>query len=386
MGKILRKIRNSELAMRIKEKFFLTKGKAPATKLHYLLAMERFRKCKNKKPASQIKREIQICKKFWKCYPYHYFTQNLFLAEKEVTEEELINYIPHFFWFMLFLPHYISQKYSIIGANKIVMEHLFKSLNINKPKLSLFIFNRTLYSSTMECLTFKEARTILERNCDKFFVKPAEGSGGKGIIIFNKNIQNQFVTRQNVIFNENFLTTIGGEHDYVIQPGLIQDREFSQIYPHSVNTCRIITENLGGEIRIVCAMLRLGRNHSEIDNISSGGISTHINIENGNFGDFAISYQGEKFEQHPDTHFIFHNNKISRWNDIQRFTINSAEKLPFFSYLGWDIALTVEGEPVAIEVNSGPAIDIIEMTSGGLREAFHISNPDHFWKNPGKRI
>jgi glutathione synthase/RimK-type ligase-like ATP-grasp enzyme len=58
--------------------------------------------------------------------------------------------------------------------------------------------------------------------------------------------------------------------------------------------------------------------------------------------------------------------------------------MPFLTYLGWDIALTPDG-PVAIEINRSPAVDIIEKTSHGLREAFGIDDPDYYWKNLGKR-
>ncbi len=160
--------------------------------------------------------------------------------------------------------------------------------------------------------------------------------------------------------------------------------KISEIYPDSVNTCRIIMENKNGKIRLVCAMLRIGQGQKEVDNISSGGICVNIDINSGKLGDFALSYEGEKLEEHPDTHFVFRNKKISQWNEIRRFIIESSGKFPFFTYLGWDIALTVEG-PVAIEINSVPAIDIMEMISGGLREAFGIKNPDYYWKNPGKR-
>jgi hypothetical protein len=123
---------------------------------------------------------------------------------------------------------------------------------------------------------------------------------------------------------------------------------------------------------------------SEVDNISSGGICTHIDVKNGKLGHFAVSYDGEEFERHPDTQFAFSNQGISRWNEIRKFAFKSAEKLPFFTYLGWDIALTSNG-PIVIEINRAPAIDIMERTSFGLREVFGIDDPDFYWKNPGKR-
>ena len=114
-----------------------------------------------------------------------------------------------------------------------------------------------------------------------------------------------------------------------------------------------------------------------------GGICTNIDINNGKFGDFAISYEGEKFSEHPDTQFAFSQNGISRWKDIEKFTMQAAGRLPFFKYLGWDIALTPQN-PMVIEINSSPAVDIVEKTSCGLRERFGIDNPDFYWKNAGR--
>ena len=372
--------------MKVLEKFYPTKKDDPNTTTHLKQAMKRFYECDNKKNASQIKKEIQICKKYWKCFPYHYYMHDLFSEEKQLTNEELINYIPHFFYNYLFLPHHSSPKLSMISENKIVTEHIFSALKINKPKTLCSLFNGKLYSFNMLSCSYDDIRNqICENDYEKIFVKPAEGYGGKGIYIFHKTECGHYETRQNIIFNDQFLGIIGKNNDYIIEPGIIQDPEISKMYPRSVNTCRIITENKNGAVRLVCAMLRMGRGQNEVDNASLGGICTHININSGKFGDFAISYDGEKFAKHPDTQFEFSNQGISRWNDIKTYTTESAGKLPFFTYLGWDIALTSDG-PVAIETNRSPAVDIIEKTSYGLREAFGIDDPDYYWKNPGKRI
>ncbi len=385
MVKFIRELKESELAMRVKEKFFITLTNTPATKLHLKEAMERYRNCDNKKNASQIKKEIQICKKYWKCYPYHYFMHDLYKQENQLTAEELINYVPHFFYNFLFLPYYASSKFSMIANNKIITNHFFGALKINQPKTLCILFDGKLYTHDMNSCSFEYViKELNDNNYEKIFVKPADGAGGKGIYIFHKTEHGDYKTRQNTTFNNEFLVTIGKKDNYIIQPGIVQDPELSRIFPGSVNTCRILTENKDGKVRIVSAMLRIGRGQNDIDNASSGGICTNVNIRTGKFGNFAISYSGEKFTRTPDTQFEFLNQGISRWNEIEKFTIDSAEKLPFFIYLGWDIALTREN-PLAVEINSSPAIDIIEKTSSGLREPLGIDNPAYFWKNHGKR-
>jgi hypothetical protein len=186
------------------------------------------------------------------------------------------------------------------------------------------------------------------------------------------------------MLNSDYLNRLKKKQDYIVQAGVIQDSEISGIYPGSVNTFRIIVENINGLARVVCAVMRIGRGLSEIDNASSGGIFIKIDIPSGRMCDFATSYNGERFNEHPNTHVKFQNFKISRWDEIKRFAIEAAGKMPFFTYLGWDIALTVNG-PLVIEINSNPAHDIMEMSSNGLREAFCIEDPNYYWKNPGKR-
>ena len=69
-------------------------------------AMKRFKKCDNKKLKSQTKKEMVLCKKFWGCYPLHYYRYGLYKKNKELSERELLNYIPEFFFYYLFLTHH----------------------------------------------------------------------------------------------------------------------------------------------------------------------------------------------------------------------------------------------------------------------------------------
>jgi hypothetical protein len=376
----------SEFGMRVTEKFYPSKKNDPLHKTLLNDAMIRFRNCENKKNASQMNQEIEVCRKYWKCYPHHYFTHDLYREEKELTKNDLIGYIPSFFWYYLYLPHYRSLKYSLITGNKIITEQFFRGLSISQPETLCRLMDGKLYSPAMKVSAFDQVQAdLVVHNYEKLFMKPADGSGGHGIVIFHRTDDGRYVTRDNTFFTKEFFDALPKKPDYIIQAGIVQDPEISRIYPESVNTCRIITENKNGTVRILCSMLRIGRGRGEVDNASSGGLSIRIDTNNGKFGEFAISYDGEKYAKHPDTRFEFRNFTIPRWDEIRNFALESAGKMPFFTHLGWDIALTADG-PVTVETNCNPAIDGMEMASGGLREAFGIDDPDYYWKNPGKRI
>jgi hypothetical protein len=384
----IKKVRNSEFRIIFKEKLYPKYDPNPlmdSTRVLIANAMKRFKDCETKKNSFQIKTEIQAYKKFWKCYPYDYFLCNLYTKDNPVTRDELINYIPGFFWYYLFLPHHTSYNLKSIINNKIVTEQFFQSLSISQPKTLCKLINGIYYSPQMQRYTFNQVEHEITDNLyEKLFVKPAWGGGSKGIYIFNKNESELYTTRENMVFNENFLAEITKTRDYIVQPGVVQDPGISKIYPRSVNTFRLITENKEGVSRVVCGVLRIGRGLNEVDNASAGGIFLKIDINCGIVGDEAMSYEYEKFVEHPDTHFIFHNYKIPRWDEIRKFATESADKLPFFIHLGWDIALTVNG-PIAIEANLNPSIELLQIPYGGLREQFGIESPDYYWKNPGKR-
>ncbi|MBU3180283.1 sugar-transfer associated ATP-grasp domain-containing protein [Clostridium psychrophilum] len=343
-------------------------------------AYKRYKDCKNKKSKRQIRAEISICKKYWGCYPLHYFRYDLYRKDKKLTKEELINYIPEFFFYNLFLSYYDKDKYSILLGDKNIAELLFKSVNIDQPDTICKLINGKIYTSNLEKTSFYKISLVLkEKLYKKIFIKPVDGEGGYGIMIFHLSFDNKY-TNNNVELTETLLNNICKKNDYIIQSGVIQDGSVLKIYPSSVNTFRIATENIKGKVRIVCAALRIGRDGKEVDNASQNGIALGIDCTTGIYRDYASTEEGEIFYKHPDSKFIFKNHKINEWNSIKNFTIKCASKLPQFTYLGWDIALTEDG-PIAIETNLGFAIDLFQITLGGLRENFQINDPNKYWKN-----
>jgi hypothetical protein len=380
MFRIVSTVKKSEICQRIKEKLF-----PEYLKNEFPIAMERYRKCDQVKPTSQMKKEIRSYKKFWKCYPYFYFLADLYRVDNQLSPEEILNYIPAFFWDELYLPHHTDYMNSPLIDNKIFTTDIFRGLGIPQPETISSVIDNRLYSSTMKKTTFDKIILDIEKQRpEKIFLKPAESGAGRGILIFHRTNGGPYITRQNDKFDEHLLLTKSKNTDYIIQAGVIQNPELSKIFPGSVNTCRIVTENLDGVSRAVCAILRVGSGQSDIDNASTGGMFIKIDMESGRVGDYAITMKYEKLLEHPDTNFKFHHFIIPQWTEIRKLAETSAEKLPLFVHLGWDIALSLRG-PLVIETNLNPGINTLQFANGGLREKFGITDPDYYWKNPGKR-
>ncbi len=357
----------------------------PKKNLRMAQAMERFKECDVKKPKSQIKEEMNFCKKFWGCYPLHYYRYDLYRKEKQLSQTELLSYIPEFFFYYLFLPYYDSTKYAALVTDKNITEQLFRSLAIRQAHTICKLITGRIYTRKLVETDFDTiGKKVEEKKYEKIFVKPLDGQGGHGIYIFHRNRSGQYVTKHDDVLTEDFLNDIGAKNNYIVQPGLMQHHEVSKIYPRSVNTFRIATENKNGNVRVLCATLRMGRAGNEVDNSAQDGIITRIDTGTGRMGHYATSEQCEYFEKHPDTNFVFRNYEFANWNKIEEFAVESAKKLPQFTYLGWDIALTEEG-PLAVETNLGFGLDHYQVVLGGLKHVFGISDPQFYWRNTGKQ-
>jgi len=374
---MFKNFRTSILRLRVREKLYPKFTNDEDDRVEINKAMKRFKKSNDKKSSSRIRREIGVCKRFWGCYPYQYFLNNLYRNKYDLSDDELCRYIPPFFWYNLFLPYHTPRAYSFVGENKIVMEIFFRSLEIPRPKTLAILMDGALYSADLELLT---ADRLPDTTAEKIFVKPVDSFGGRGISVFHRTGNGTYATKDGTDFL-GYIRERGREkQSMIVQEGIVQDPEISKVYPESVNTLRIITENKGGKVRLVLAALRMGRGHSQVDNINAGGIWTPINLGSGKTAEVAMTAEQEPFPEHPDTHVPFSTYTIPRWDKITNFVHHSAGKLPFLTYIGWDIALTPEG-PVVIEINRMPDVAGIEGVVGGMRDAFHIDDPGFYWKN-----
>ena len=343
-------------------------------------AMSRFNKCIEKKPKSLIKEEIRKCKKFWKCFPLHYYRYDLYRIDKELSDNELINYIPEYFFYNIFLTSFETDKYNILFGDKNVTEQFFRGLKIPQTYTLCICMKNGYFSSNMEKTNFCNiTEEIIKNKYERIFVKPSNAKGGSGIYVFNRTESGKYYANQKDEFNEDFLNNIVKTGDYLIQPGIVQDQFLSKIYEHSVNTLRILTENKNEKIRILCSTLRMGRDGKQVDNSAQDGIFVKIDNQKGTFEDYATSETCEYFETHPNTGFLFKGNILDRWSEIKELVITCAKKIPQFIYIAWDVLLTRD-RILILEANTGFCLDHYQIAYGGLREVFSITDPMQYWK------
>lgn len=209
-------------------------------------------------------------------------------------------------------------------------------------------------------------------DCPVVFIKQAEDSaGGHGVIYYDcadgkgKLIDLLHSLRANV----------------VIQKGIVQHSILNRLNSSSVNTVRVLS-HLTQEAKIIVrsVIVRMGRNGAHVDNASSGGITVGVDAD-GRLKSTAFDTQGNRYDQHPDSHTKFPDITLPNYDNIISEVKALHWQLPQFRLLSWDMAIDADATPTVIEVNmhSGQ-LDFHQLNNGPvfgndtksvLEEVFH---------------
>ena len=339
--------------------------------------IERFEKCTHKKPAARIRQEMKALQQYWGCFPYQYYRYDFFKKDCTLTIEEMKTYVPHFFIMSLYFPH-SYKEYGVLCEDKLMTYATLKAYGVSQPKLLFCYDHNRFFDAANNPLTDIELDAVLQTSsADKLFIKPRFGLGGKGITVFNKNASGKFVNESGVVLDSAFFHKNLSNEFYIVQEGLVQHEVMNTLYPHSINTFRIMTECINGNVRVLYALVRMGSGGQQIDNASSGGLYIKIDPETGILAEQAFAFNRFTFYKHPDTEFVFKDAPIESWHEAKKFTIEVAKKFREIKYMGWDIAFTIYG-PSVIELNNAPGISIIQDCYGGIRDILKI-RPKEWW-------
>lgn len=154
--------------------------------------------------------------------------------------------------------------------------------------------------------------------------------------------------------------------DVNVQEVIHQHECLNQLYDKSINSLRIMSLILDGEVHILSSVLRMGRDGSRVDNASSGGLACGIR-QDGTLREYAYDKTGKRYTRHPqgaefNGHHIVGYDKCCELISRNAGKMSSASKL-----VSWDFAIDPQGEPILIEVNlSYGGVTIHQMCNGPI--------------------
>ena len=212
---------------------------------------------------------------------------------------------------------------------------------------------------------------ILDRY-NGFCIKPAKGSGGKGILIILESNENgykkacgDYLSRAEIIRHiSNILAglfSLGGTADVVVIEALVEfDPLFEGLSHEGVPDIRMIVFN-GYP---VMSMLRLATHVSDGKaNLHQGAVGVGVEISTGKSRS-AVQFD-RPVEQHPDTGQSLADISISNWSRLLGLSASCFE-VSGLGYLGVDIVLDKVRGPLVLELNARPGLAIQTANRTGL--------------------
>lgn len=227
-------------------------------------------------------------------------------------------------------------EYSLSYANKGVYGMIFSKFK--RPSELIHSINGNIFDSNNRLITLEDAITLILDTNRPIVVKASIGTyGGHGVRILQS-------------YDANMLKSVIKDfgRDYVVQSYLEQSPQTARFNPSSLNTFRVDTLLLNGVLTVCGTWLRCGAKGSDVDNVTSGGMASCV-LSDGRMTT-AISYTTKYIEKSP-TGIRFDGAYINHFDRV----IDMAKELhrccPFCAFVGWDIALDKDDEPVFIEMN-----------------------------------
>lgn len=324
----------------------------------------------HKKPTSIVKKELNLVSNYWKYPPYHYYRFKLY--QKELSEDQLLDYIPPYFYFNRYWEKRNDHLDKMLYQSKIYQQQLFAKHNIPSVDVIATFDNNIIYNYDGFPITIIDLiEKYLKNDYDALFCKPEYGRGGAGIIHLSKKSGTLLLNNKVIPINK-IMTYFKNSSRYIIQERFIQSEEMARINKSSVNTLRIYTQINNDGVVLPACILRMGVNSSFVDNLSQGGLMNLINVNDGSFSDYAkIRLEDRKYFEHPDSKYIFKNSTIKIWQEIKTKIIQFTSLIGECKDLGWDVAIGEDGFKV-LEINIQHGIEHPQMIFGGMRRILKV--------------
>lgn len=209
-------------------------------------------------------------------------------------------------------------------------------------------------------------------NLDGFAIKPAKGSGGKGILVITGRDGDDFVkpsgSKVSLAEIERHLSNIlaglyslGGSPDVAVIEALVRcDPRLARYSHEGVPDIRIVVF----KGYPVMAMLRLATHASDGKaNLHQGAVGVGLNLANGQALN-AVQFD-RSIEQHPDNGLNLADIHIDNWHYLLNMASRCYEATGL-GYMGVDLVVDEHRGPLLLELNARPGLAIQIANGQGL--------------------
>lgn len=277
------------------------------------------------------------------------FTGNF--DEKYIPE---LLYIPEFEAYMN-----LNKSYSFVFSDKNILPYFANCAGVRIPETIISCTKGVFRNEQNQIIDKEEVLSIF---CDvgKVFIKPSVDTGsGVNCFVIDLSGGKDIISGKKI---EDIIKEMGA--DFVVQKLIKCHKSITDIYSGSVNTFRVISYLWNGEVRLLPAIMRIGRGGNFVDNAHAGGMFIAVD-DDGTLHKTAFTEFKDEYEFHPDTNLQYEGYKIELFPEVLSAAKRMHEIIPQIGVVNWDFTIDEEGNPVLIEINiSGGSVWLSQMAHG----------------------
>jgi alpha-L-glutamate ligase-like protein len=261
-----------------------------------------------------------------------------------------------------YISRYNDRSYYPLVDNKLKTKLMARKMGLRVPEL--------LHTITTQHEIEGVARVL--ENLNSFVIKPAQGSGGKGILVIRGRTPEGYLKSSGDIVHvhgiKRHLTNIisglhslGGRPDVAIIESLVETTDtFESVSFEGVPDIRLIVFK-GFP---VMGMLRLATRESDGKaNLHQGAVGVGLDIGSGQA--IAAVQHNRLIHHHPDTGADLNRIEVPNWPDLLHLAASCFEATRL-GYLGCDIVIDRHQGPLLLELNARPGLSIQIANNEGL--------------------
>ena len=251
-------------------------------------------------------------------------------------------------------------KYQILFTDKFVQKSLMTGLKLPTPAMVAFVGAGGAVSS------LQDFQCVVERAPDEFVLIPVSARGGRGFRKLTKS-QGLLLEGGDPIQLDDLWQSLQPDMNrgILVEETAHNIEVIRRMNSSSLNTFRVITFKFpdAGWVPIR-SYLKVGRANSVVDNRHDGGLLVRIDSD-GTTGMAVDPETRLDHSHHPETGAALTGLQIDGFQDVIDLAVKASAPFSQMGVLGWDIALTPDGQKI-IEVNASPALEFTQVVYGGI--------------------
>lgn len=261
-----------------------------------------------------------------------------------------------------YIGRYNKRRLYPLVDNKLKTKEIAISHHVTTPNLIGAIRNQAEVEKIASFL----------KDYKEFCIKPAQGSGGKGILVVTNHDGTHFTKSSGQVINihdvrrhvSNILAglfSLGGKQDIALIEELIHfDPVFNGYSYEGVPDTRVIVF----EGFPVMSMMRLSTAASDGKaNLHQGAVGVGICMRTGRA--VRAVQHNDPIKYHPDTDKDLYKLQVPHWDEVLNLAA-SCYNMSKLGYIGTDIVLDRDKGPMLLELNARPGLAIQTANNAGL--------------------